>query len=181
MSIVLPPAFYDASTALQFGQIRALDTLIRMRVENLVVRPDGDVGLRRATHVAAMAMAAYNEAYGVHGRGFFSDELAELVAQRLKTANLQPQESRFRDIFAWFDQVAICREMRSNLDRLLKDPLTECILIGIELHVLFQRRMVKALATKYLRAYDEHDVARFSELRLAEDRLNQALTPAYAA
>lgn len=118
--------------------LRTVGCLIRLHIEDLVTKPEGEIGLRRAMHVAAML----ERSYAVHSRfdgSFLRRELHDEIYVRLQTAHLQPEESRFRDICAWnADRECIRKEMRSNLERLLSDRMTECLAIGIDLHVLWQ-------------------------------------------
>ncbi|HEY4522129.1 MAG TPA: hypothetical protein VJH91_00630 [Candidatus Paceibacterota bacterium] len=177
---MLPASLYDAADSVTFGTARATGNLMRLRVENLVARPDGELGLRRATHAAAMIVVTINVYERPQGRtekgGFFSKELENQIAERLRTAHLQSAESRFRDIFAWrdLDRAQVRLELYSNLGRLLKDEPTECLMIGIELHVLLEMHM-RYRFTDYERVFYEKKYAIYPQLGVSSDRLNRAL------
>jgi hypothetical protein len=137
---------------------RALGNRMRLLGERLVGTPDGELGLRRATHVVAMAHVA-SAAYDKGESGMFSRSLLDLVAARLDSAQLQPEESRFRDILEWgkVDRPQIRRELRSNLDRLLPEAPSSCVLLGLELHILLELYMRRE--PDYLRVIDGDDIA----------------------
>ncbi len=175
---MLPANLYDAEESARFGLTRVTGYLMRLRVENLVARPDGEFGLRRATHVAAMIEVCANAYASSQPTGFFYKELTDQVAERLRTAHLQSEESRFRDIFAWRDlhRDKIRDELYSNLARLLKDEPTECLMIGVELHVLLEMHMQYRFGNEYLRVTRDIAFEMCPQLMVSQARLEHALS-----
>lgn len=151
MALSLPDYLYDPQESLAHGgPVRASGYLIRVRAENLISRDDGEVGLRRATHAVALAEVTYRAHDPVPG--FFGRNLKRQLAERLLAAHLQPQESRFADAAWWaaLDRDETMIELRSNLLRLLQDPPTECLLIGVEIHVLLDIHMRLHFGDEYV-------------------------------
>ena len=178
----LPDYLYDLKGSLRNGTINAAGYLMRIRIEMLVALREGEVGLRRATHVAALSEVVYRSLEGQSDTGMFSKSLKEEVNHRLVTAHLQPQEQHFRDIGWWqtLDRVEARNELRSNLERLVADPLTTCLLIGIELHVLFDILM-RCRHTDYESVIDDNMLARSGALRQTIERFGSLLKPKVAA
>lgn len=181
----LPDYLYDPKDSLRMtpgSSIRACGYLMRIRVEELVKTRDGEVGLRRATHVASLSeivFLSYQEAFGT---GLFYSALKDRVNHRLETAHLQPQEQHFRDIGWWqsLNGNEAREELRSNLGRLLRDPPTPCLVMGIELHVLFAV-MMRAKYEEYEGVITDELVAGSDTLLEAMVKLNRLLNPASAA
>lgn len=139
--------------------LRTVGYLMRLHVEDLIARPDGEVGLRRATRVPAMAEIAY-AAYDKSAAGLFSRDLREKIALRLQGASLRwPQESKFRDILDWdADKRVIYDEMHSNLNRLFEGPTTECLTIGMDLHILWQTYALNVFGTGYQKVFGPQEL-----------------------
>lgn len=139
----LPDHLYDLKTSLAHGgPIRAIGYLQRLRAEYLLAQPEGALGRRRALHAVALLECVWKAHQQDFTTGYFHKELKEQVDRALKTAHLQPEESHFNDLNWWgalHDKEAVRQESRSNLERLVngeRDGVTECIKVGIEIHVL---------------------------------------------
>lgn len=155
------------------GTIRQMGYLMRERVEELVGMKSGRPGRRRATHVAAMIEVSETAYDGGVEPGFFNGALRKRIRQRLKDAHLQPQESGIENIYERreFDKDALRAEIRSNLERLLGSPKqTQCIKLGLELHILLEMHMRARFGERYKRVVTLDDIERHKPLREAFGR-----------
>lgn len=153
---------------------------ISRRVDTLLDHPESDfgvgIGLARATHVAAFIERTVDAFFenDKHDAtpGCFARTVLEKIAYRLRNANLQPEEERFRDILGWknVDKEKLRAEVRNNLLRLLNGPQGAFTNVGLELHVLLDMRM-RYNAVAYISAFESSDWTEYPELAAVRDRL----------
>jgi hypothetical protein len=164
--------------SIMHGPLRCCGYLMRVRMEHLIAQTGEPVGLRRATHVGALIEVVYQSHQDRHGTGFFYKQLKEDIDARLKNAHLQPQEQYFKNIDWWnkLDRAAAMSELGSNLDRLIADELTDCLLVGIELQVLLDTFMRTGYGTAYNSVITAERIARSEALRESIDRFERMIT-----
>jgi hypothetical protein len=157
-----------------FGAQRCRGYLMRLRLEHLVEADESCIGRRRATHVGALIEAVYLSYQDELTTGLFYNALKDKIDERLKNAHYQPQEQHFRDLEWWnkLDRIAARNELASNLDRLITDEPTPCLVIGIELHVLFDGYMRTGYGTRYESVITDARVQDSFVLRKSMDRFN---------
>ena len=159
---------------------RRMSNMLVERVTYLLTRPVDLVGvgkgLARAIHVAAFTERTY-VAYFENDRhdgtpGFFTTAIRDAIADRLRNAHLQPEESRFRDILDWkhCNKAQLHDELRMNLLRLLREDPQPYGPVGIEIHLLLDMRM-KYNAPGYKSAFEEQDYVSYPNLRPAQKRV----------
>jgi hypothetical protein len=119
------------------GPIVALGHHMRLCAEDILASRVGSLGRTRALHMIAMAERSGSSATDRKPGLFDSSLCKELEKQLLESqANLQPEESRFKEITTWHDPVQIRRELRSNLHRLVNERQEYCVMQALNLHVL---------------------------------------------
>ncbi|MDB5238248.1 MAG: hypothetical protein JWM46_518 [Candidatus Kaiserbacteria bacterium] len=153
---------------------RRMEDMLTDRVHYLLLRPQQEIGagkgLARALHVAAFTERAFVAYFGNDKHdgspGFFTAAMRNNIADRLRNAHLQPEESRFRDILDWkhCNKPQLHDELRINLLRLLKENPQPYGVIGLELHLLLDMRMMYN-ATGYRSAFEESDHIAYPQLR----------------
>lgn len=178
---LVPQYLYDLEDSLAHGgPIRACGYLLRRRAEFLLDRKDEPIGLRRAIHSVALIEVLYRAIEDVPG--LFSRELKDRLKARTTNMRLQAHEARFADSDWWrgLDREASRRELRSNLDRLLADPVTLCLAIGIEVHALFDI-MMSTRYREYRSIITPDDHASSRTLACAQDEFRKMLLLGKAA
>lgn len=178
MEVRLPEELYDTKDSIMRGPLRCCGYLMRVRMEYLIAQSGEPIGLRRAIHVGALTEVVYQAHQERHGTGFFNKQMKEDIDIHLRNAHLQPQERHFKDIDWWsrLDRTAAMNELGSNLDRLIADDLTECLLVGIELQVLLDTFMRAGYGSAYISVITAERVARSDTLRESVDRFERMLT-----
>jgi hypothetical protein len=183
----LPSHLYDLKDSLAHGGLlRAAGYLMRLRIEYLLAieerlrQPEEAPGIRRAMHAGALVSVVIGSYQGPdkRGDGFFYKELADALMARLVAlkATLGSQEKHFANPSWWrnLDKHEAREELRANLERLMCDPETECLHVGIELQVLLDLFM-RTCNPQYASVLFRTDRARYAHVRDAYDFLKSLL------